>query len=74
MFGIEKMTEAIRDLAVQVSAMRADINTLLFRDVAAEAMKGPDPDEEKRNRMFSEGLANLMAFDGRPQGGAGDAE
>lgn len=34
----------------------------------------PDPEQERRNRMFNEGLDNLLSYDGRPQEARNDAE
>lgn len=34
----------------------------------------PDPEQERRNRMFNEGLDNLLSYDGRRQEAKEDAE
>lgn len=69
MFGIEKLTDAIEELTLQVMALRVDIRTLRQEAAPVPAQAKVDPAEELRNRRFSEGLENLMSFDGRPQKG-----
>lgn len=79
MFGIEKLEDEIRSLRVEVAAMRADINTMLFRDAVGvgRATQAPDPATERINRMFTEGLDAVFSYDGKARSHdevKGDAE
>lgn len=72
MFGrYEKLLDTITSLSLQVSDLQARLTTLEFRLAVGEkpepAEKKDDPETERWNRRFSEGLKNLMAYDGRPQ-------
>ena len=73
MFGIEKLTDAIEELTLQVMALRVDIRTLRQEAAPVPSAK-VDPAEELRNKRFSEGLENLMSFDGRVKKGDADDE
>ena len=64
MFGIERLTDAIDELTLQIAALRMDLRTFAPRQPAEEPR--PDPVTEQLNRRFSEGLDNLLSFDGRP--------
>lgn len=72
MFGIENLAEQIEELTLQVMALRVDIRSM--RVGAVPAQEKVDPVEEQRNRRFSEGLENLMSFDGRVKKGDADDE
>ena len=73
MFGrkYEKVLEMISELAFTVSKLEARLTELEFRKAV-----GVDPEPEKaavdaaqelRDRKFSEGLDNLLAYDGSRQ-------
>ena len=64
MFGIERLTDAIDELTLQIAALRVDIRTFAPRPPEKDTQ--PDPATELLNRRFSEGLDNLLSFDGRP--------
>jgi len=69
MFGIERLAEEISALRVEVASLRADVNTMLFRDAVgiARATEEPkaDPAVERINRMFTEGLDAVFSYDGK---------
>lgn len=72
MFGrYEKLLDMITSLSLQVSNLQARLTSLEFRLAVGEKPEPEeekdDPETERRNRLFSEGLENLMAYDGRPQ-------
>lgn len=64
MFGIERLTDAVDELTLQIAALRVDLRTFAPRQPAKE--QPSDPATELLNRRFSEGLDNLLSFDGRP--------
>jgi hypothetical protein len=73
MFGrrYEKLLEMISELAFTVSKLEARVTELEFRKavgVDPEPEKAPgDAVQELRDRKFSEGLDNLLAYDGSKQ-------
>lgn len=64
MFGIERLTDAVDELTLQIAALRMDLRTFAPRQPAKE--QPSDPATELLNRRFSEGLDNLFSFDGKP--------
>ena len=73
MFGrYEKLLDRVTALSLEVANLKARVTELEFHDAISKAANGgeeakPDPVQEKMNKMFAEGLENLMAYDGRPQ-------
>ena len=71
MFGrYEKLLDTITSLSLQVCSLQARLTSLEFRLAVGEKpepAEKDDPETERWNRRFSEGLENLMAYDGRPQ-------
>jgi hypothetical protein len=73
MFGrrYEKLLEMISELAFTVSKLEARVTELEFRKavgVDPEPENRPvDKAQELRDRKFSEGLDNLLAYDGSKQ-------
>ena len=68
MFGrYEKLLDRITALSLEVAELKSRVTELEFRRALSAEEAAPDPVQERMNRMFAEGLDNLMSYDGRPQ-------
>ena len=75
MFGrYGKLLDAVSDLALAVARLEKRVSELELVDGLDRAEAKPDPVQERMNRMFAEGLDNLMSYDGRPQEASADGD
>lgn len=75
----EEILDRLAHLAVEISQMRADLNTLMYHEavgIPETPEMAADPTAEKLNKMFADGLDELLSFDGRKRdrGGKDDGE
>lgn len=74
---LDKIADMLGSLALEVSKLRSDVNDMMYRQAAPEKTEiAADPVAEKLNKMFADGLDELMSYDGkkRSRGGADDGE
>ena len=71
---LDEIADMISHLALEVAKLRSDVNDMMYREVAPEVES--DPVAERLNKMFADGLDEIMSYDGRKRerGGSGDGE
>lgn len=75
MFGrYEKLLDIVTSLSLEVANLKERVAKLELVDGLDRAEAKPDPVQERMNRMFAEGLDNLMSYDGRPQEASADGD
>ena len=75
MFGIENLKMEIQSLQLRVAQLEARVTDLEFHDALnVKPVDEPDPAQERANKLFAEGLENLMSYDGRKQEESANAD
>jgi len=77
MFGIEKLMDMVTSLSLRVAQLESRVKDLEFHEalnVKPVEEPKPDPALERINKLFAEGLDNLLSYEGRKQGEDANAD
>ena len=70
---LDKIADMLGSLSLEVAKLRSDVNDLMYKQAAPAAPEmAADPVAEKLNRLFADGLDELMSYDGKKRRGSAD--